>query len=83
MYENGYNNQTVIINNYGIPGIRLVNKWVAFFLCLFLGVIGAHKFYEGKIIMGFIYLFTAGIFGIGWFIDLIRILCKPNPYAVV
>ena len=77
------NNQTVVINNYGIPGVKLVNKWTAFVLCIFLGYLGAHRFYEGKAILGIIYLFTFGLFGIGWFIDIIRILCKPNPYAVV
>ena len=77
------NNQTVVINNYGIPGVKLVNKWTAFVLCVFLGYLGAHRFYEGKVILGIIYLFTFGLFGIGWFIDIIRILCKPNPYAVV
>lgn len=50
---------------------------------IFLGYLGAHRFYEGKVILGIIYLFTFGLFGIGWFIDIIRILCKPNPYAVV
>ncbi len=58
------------------------NKWVAFLLCFFLGGFGAHKFYEGKIIMGIVYLFTFGLFGIGALIDLIIILCKPNPYYV-
>ena len=58
------------------------NKWVAFLLCFFLGFIGAHKFYEGKAGMGILYLFTAGLFGIGWFIDCIVLLCKPNPYYV-
>lgn len=60
------------------PGAK--NKWVAFCLCFFLGYFGAHKFYEGKIVMGIVYLFTFGLFGIGWFIDLIVILTKPNPY---
>lgn len=32
--------------------------------------------------MGIVYLFTVGLFGIGWIIDLISILCKPNPYYV-
>lgn len=58
------------------------NKWTAFFLCLFLGFFGAHKFYEGKAGMGILYIFTCGLFGFGWFIDLISILCKPNPYFV-
>ena len=63
-----------------IPGLKLCNKWISFFLCLFLGFLGAHKFYEGKGGMGVLYIFTAGLFGIGWIIDLISILCKPNPY---
>lgn len=58
------------------------NKWVAVLLCFFLGFLGAHKFYEGKIGMGVLYLFTMGLFGIGALIDFIRLLCKPNPYYV-
>ena len=56
------------------------SKWVSFFLCLFLGVIGAHKFYEGRVLLGIIYLLTAGLFGVGIVIDLIVLLFKPNPY---
>ena len=63
-------------------GVRMRNKWVAFFLCLFLGVLGAHKFYEGKTGAGILYLLTAGVFGLGWFIDLFALLFKPNPYYV-
>ena len=40
------------------------------------------KFYEGKIGMGILYLFTAGFFGIGVLIDFITLLFKPNPYYV-
>lgn len=61
---------------------RMVKKWPAFFLCLFLGFLGAHKFYEGKTGMGILYLFTAGLFCIGWIVDIIAILCKPDPYYV-
>lgn len=61
---------------------RVKNKWVSFFLCLFLGFLGAHKFYEGKNGMGILYVLTIGLFGIGWFVDLIIILLKPNPYFV-
>ena len=68
-------------NMIGAVG-RMKNKWVAFFLCLFLGGIGAHKFYEGKTGMGILYLFTMGLFFIGWLVDLITLLFKPNPYYV-
>lgn len=58
------------------------SKWTAFFLCLFLGVIGAHKFYEGKILLGVLYIFTGGLLGIGVLYDLIVLFFKPNPYHV-
>nr|WP_313339992.1 TM2 domain-containing protein [Sedimentibacter sp.] len=58
------------------------NKWVSLLLCIFLGWLGAHKFYEGKLIIGLIYLFTLGLFGIGWLVDIIRLSFKPNPYQV-
>ena len=58
------------------------NKWTAFFLCLFLGWIGAHKYYEGKIGTGLLYTFTVGLCGVGWFIDIFKYACKPNPYFV-
>ena len=50
------------------------NKTVALILCIFLGFLGAHKFYVGKTGMGLIYLFTGGIFGIGWIIDIFLIM---------
>lgn len=49
------------------------NKQTVFFLCLFFGLFGIHKFYEGKIGVGLLYLFTFGLFGIGWIRDLIEI----------
>lgn len=69
-------------NVAGFMPARQRNKWVAFCLCLFLGFFGAHKFYEGKAGIGILYLFTVGLFGIGWLIDCIAILFKPNPYFV-
>lgn len=81
------NSEKIIVNNNlsateRIGAGREKNKWISFLLCLFLGGIGAHKFYEGKIGMGVLYLFTCGLFGIGWLIDTILLLLKPNPYYV-
>lgn len=58
------------------------NKWVSLILCIFFGMFGVHRFYEERNITGFIYLFTFGIFGLGWFFDIILILTKPNQYRV-
>jgi DNA-directed RNA polymerase subunit M/transcription elongation factor TFIIS len=44
-----------------------------FLLCLFLGMFGAHKFYIKDYKKGFIYLFTIGLFGIGWIVDTIKL----------
>ena len=65
-----------------VPTGKMKRKWTAFFLCLFLGPYGAHKFYEGKIGMGILYFFTAGLFGFGWIADCIAILRKQDPYYV-
>lgn len=56
------------------------NKWISLVLCIC--TICGHKFYEGKIGMGFLYLFTGGLFFIGWIIDIISLIGKPNPYYV-
>ncbi len=78
---NNENNNTNTNLNGVYPGTPK-NKWVAVALCFFLGIFGAHKFYEGKIGMGFLYLITGGLCGIGALIDFISLLTKPNPYYV-
>ena len=80
--NNANTNSNVNTNvNTGV-GARAKNKWVALLLCLFLGFFGAHKFYEGKVGMGILYLLTLGLFGIGVLVDFIVLLFKPNPYFV-
>jgi TM2 domain-containing membrane protein YozV len=60
-------------NPYGYASNRRV--LIAFLLCFFLGYLGVHRFYAGKIGTGLLWLFTGGLFGIGWFIDTIVIVC--------
>jgi len=57
-------------------GYNLDKSWlVALLLCLFLGGIGAHRFYTGHVGIGIAQLFTAGGCGIWWLVDLILLLC--------
>ena len=49
-------------------------KTIALVLLLFLGYLGAHKFYLGQTGKGILYLFTGGLCGIGLIIDLIKLL---------
>lgn len=53
------------------------SQLVALLLCIFLGGLGIHRFYLGYTGMGLLYLFTAGLAGIGWVIDII-LLIIPN-----
>ena len=83
---NNTNNNTsaasaTAVANGGMQG-KPKSKWVALILCIFLGYLGAHKFYEGKIGMGILYLFTGGLFIVGVIIDIIALLGKSNPYYV-
>ena len=58
------------------------NKKIALVMCIFLGWMGAHKYYEGKIGMGILYTLTLGLLLIGWIVDTIILIFKPNPYMV-
>ncbi|WP_113704837.1 TM2 domain-containing protein [Nonomuraea lactucae] len=53
----------------------MAKSWiVAVLLCFFLGALGVHRFYVGKIGTGILMLVTLGGFGVWVLIDFIMIL---------
>ncbi len=66
----------------GMLAGHVKNKWVALLLCIWLGWLGAHKFYENKAVVGILYMCSFGLFGVGIVLDIISLLGKPNPYFV-
>lgn len=67
----GYNQN--VVNGGTIVGVSKKDKIVALLLCIFLGGLGIHRFYVGKIGTGILYLLTGAVFGIGWIVDIILI----------
>ena len=87
IHNNGFNNDTYqdeclkVIKKYyphfspvsfvktysDIPG------FLFFILTFIFGLLGLHKFMTKDYVMGFVYFFTGGLFGLGWFLDLILI----------
>lgn len=49
-----------------------INPVGYFFITLFFGLFGVHKFIDGKVGIGILYIFTYGLLCIGWIIDVIR-----------
>jgi hypothetical protein len=63
-----------------ISELDMKSKTTAYLLWFFLGFWGAHKFYLGKTGMGILYLLTAGLFFVGWIIDLFTLGRQVDQY---
>jgi len=50
-----------------------INYSIAWLLLTFLGVLGIHRFYQGKIGTDLLYLFTLGLFGVGIVYDFLTL----------
>lgn len=53
--------------------LPLKDTAITYILWFFFGLLGVHHFYMGKIGRGILWLLTAGLFGIGWLVDLFTI----------
>jgi TM2 domain-containing membrane protein YozV len=66
------------VNNYINPAYDYYpykSRLAAVILCLPpFGILGAHRFYTGKIGTGLIWFFTGGFFLLGWLLDLLLII---------
>lgn len=60
-------------DNYSSSIVLDKSRTVALILCIFLGYFGIHRFYLGQTGMGLLYLFTVGLFGIGWVVDIVKL----------
>lgn len=50
------------------------NYYVTLVLVILLGGFGIHRIYVGKVGTGVLYFFTAGLFIIGWVIDIFTVV---------
>lgn len=64
-----YADETPAFNNPRVK--KLTNAILFFAVTLFFGIIGVHRFMKGKILTGILWLCTAGLFGVGYVVDLI------------
>lgn len=56
------------------------NIATAYALLFFLGIVGAHRFYTGRVGTGVLYLFTLGLLGIGVLVDVFTLAGKTDEH---
>lgn len=57
---------------------RVVNKNIYVFLAIMFGWLGVHKRFAGYRATAWLYMFTLGLFGIGWFIDIFKAIGQKS-----
>lgn len=55
-----------------------MNPFAELIITFFFGMFGLHRFLKGQTGSGLLYLFTGGLFGIGWIIDVIKSIKNLN-----
>ena len=63
--------QSTFADSEPVLGASPKSRLITLLLCIFLGYLGAHRFYTGRYLLGVLYVFTIGIFGIGWLVDIV------------
>lgn len=69
-YEEKYNNYLTNVKTTSVNKTNIVQSETCYLvLTVLFGVLGAHKFIKGQIGLGLVYLFTMGLFGLGYVYD--------------
>ena len=55
------------------PYVSAKSKVMAITMCIVFGWLGIHRYYVGKVGTGIIFMFTFGLFGIGWIHDTVKL----------
>ena len=63
----------IACRNYEMQYEQNTHSMAVGYILWIFGFTGAHRFYYGKPITGTLWLFTGGLFGIGWLIDVFLI----------
>ena len=90
IYNNNYYSQEAPVRQVAYvqrPVCSPKSRSTALMLCIFLGWVGVHRFYVGKVGTGILYMFTGGCLYIGWIIDIISIakgtFCDSNGLPLI
>ena len=79
-YSAPQNDSQTTIDTQLVSRTSAKSRVSALILCIVLGYIGGHYFYVGRAGMGCLYLFTCGLFGLGWIYDIYR-LCTHKAFT--